>query len=55
MTDWQPTNWRPPRAEKVKVRWREGTESKWDYPPKALNWTDRGEPFDIIAWRVVRT
>lgn len=52
---WQPTTWTPPKAERVRVRFREGSESKWDYQPKQLIWTDRGEPFDIIAWRVVRT
>ncbi len=48
---WQPTNWRPPRAEKGKVLFRNKDESKWDYPPKALIWTDRGEPFDITHWK----
>lgn len=50
---WHPTTWTPPKAERVRVRFREGSESKWDYPPKALNWTDRGEPFDILEWRQV--
>jgi len=52
---WHPTNWRPPQADKVRVRFRNGQVSKHTYSAKQLNWQDRGEPFDIIAWRVVRT
>lgn len=50
-TEWQPTNWRPPTADKVRVKFRNGDESKWEYAPKQLDWRDRGEPFDVTHWR----
>lgn len=50
---WQETQWHQPRADKVRVRFRNGDESKWEYSPKQLNWSDRGEPFDILEWKEV--
>lgn len=49
----QPTNWKPPRTgeKQLRVRWRDGSTSKWTYTAKQLNWTDRGDPLDVIAWR----
>lgn len=50
---WQKNTGRPPHTDRVRVRFRRGDESKWEYSPKQLNWSDRGEPFDIIAWKEV--
>lgn len=50
---WTPTKWRPPRTGEapLRVRFRNGEESKWTYAAKQLDWSDRGEPFDIVAVR----
>lgn len=48
---WQATTWRPPQAEKVRVRFREGSESKYEYAPRQLRWTDTGQLFDITHWK----
>lgn len=49
-----PTNWKPPRTgdKHLRVRWREGTTSKWTYTAKQLNWSDRGDPLDITHWSI---
>lgn len=54
-----PTKWREPRTgdKQLRVTFR-GTEkpevSKWTYRARDLVWTDRGEPFDIVAFEVVK-
>lgn len=54
MNDFQPTNWRPPLTDKeVRVRFRNGDESKWTYLPRQLRWTDTGSDFDVIAWKEI--
>lgn len=50
-TDWQPTNWKTPRTERVRVKFRNGETSKHTYPPKSLNWSDRNWDFDIAFWK----
>ena len=51
-TDWQPTNWKPPRTDAlVRVKFRNGETSKHTYPPKSLNWSDRNWDFDIAFWK----
>lgn len=48
---WQPTNWKPPRCERVRVKFRNGETSKHTYPPKSLNWSDRKWDFDVTHYR----
>lgn len=46
---WHPTKWRKPRTtRKLRVRFRNGDDSKHSYSADQLNWSDRGEPFDIV-------
>jgi hypothetical protein len=42
----------PPKVDgEIRARFRNGETSKWTYTPRQLDWRDRGEPFDIIAWQ----
>lgn len=46
----KPTNFRKPRTERLlRVRFRNGETSRWQYTAAQLRWTDSGSPFDIIA------
>jgi hypothetical protein len=49
---WHPTNWRPPQADKVRLKFRNGETSKHLYSPKQINWSDRGWDFDVVKWRI---
>lgn len=51
-TEWTPTTWRPPRTEKqLRLRFRDGSVSKFTYTAKQINWSDRGRDFDVIEYR----
>ena len=54
MTDWRNATGHPPRtkAEKVFVRYRNGLESKEAYPTRGQRWSDLGQPWDIVAYRI---
>jgi hypothetical protein len=47
---WVETKFRRPRTGDalLKVRWRNGEESRHEYTARQLVWEDRGWPFDII-------
>ena len=48
---WTPSKFKKPRTgeAKLKVRYRCGWESKWEYRADQLVWDDRGDPWDIVA------
>jgi hypothetical protein len=50
---WQENIGRAPRTgeKQLRVRWREGSTSKWTYTAKQLNWSDRGDPLDVTHWK----
>jgi len=52
--NWTPTNFRTPRTgeRRLRVRFRNGDESKWTYRAKDLRWTDTGSDFDITHVRI---
>jgi len=51
---WTPTKWRPPRTGEapLRVKFRDGTTSKWTYTAKQLNWSDHGDPLDVTHWKI---
>ncbi|HMO74060.1 MAG TPA: hypothetical protein PKD48_01820 [Sphingopyxis sp.] len=50
---WHPTNYRKPRtSRKLRVRFRNGDESKHSYAPDHLRWSDTGSDFDVIEARI---
>ena len=51
MNDWHRNNGGPPRAENVRVLFRNGQVSKHTYRPDQLNWRDRGWDFDVTHYR----
>jgi hypothetical protein len=45
------TSWRPPKADNVRVKFRNGQISKHTYRPDQLNWSNRNYDFDITHWK----
>jgi hypothetical protein len=52
----KPTNFRKPRTgeHKLRVQYRCGWISKWDYTADKLRWTDTNHDFDIVAVEMVK-
>jgi len=46
-----PTNFRKPKTGErlLRVKFRNGLESRWTYRADQLVWKDRGWDFDIVA------
>lgn len=38
----------------VRIRFRTGTESKYEYAAKQINWRQRNQAHDVVAYRVER-
>lgn len=46
----KPTNFRKPRTDRLlRVTFRNGVVSRWEYQAGQLRWDDSGHPFDIVA------
>lgn len=56
MTGWTKNEGSPPSTgdKPLRILWANKETSKWTYRAKDLNWTIRGEPFDVIAVEVVK-
>ena len=50
---WKPTTWRPPRTgdTPLRVRFRNGDQSKDALPAAKWNWADRQYDWDIVFWK----
>lgn len=46
-----PTNFRKPKTGErlLRVKFRCGLVSRWEYTAAQLRWDDRGSPFDVVA------
>lgn len=49
--NWIETHFRKPRTgeHKLRVRFRNGMESKHEYTAAQLRWSDTGHDFDVVA------
>lgn len=46
----KPTNFKTPRTNRMlRVTFRNGLVSRWEYTSGQLRWTDTGHPFDVVA------
>ena len=48
---WTDTNFRTPRTGErlLRVKFRNGQESRWEYVARQLRFSDTGHDFDIVA------
>lgn len=37
----------------VRLQWRAGQESRFEYPAKNLVWRNRDQPFDIVGFKII--
>ena len=49
--DFTPTKGRKPRTgqKKLKVKYRNGYEDRWEYTADQMRWTDTGHDWDIVG------
>jgi hypothetical protein len=50
---WRETHFRAPKTgdKPLKVKFRNGMESRFEYVAKQLRWSDSGSDFDIVGVR----